>query len=135
MSGVSFVVCESEMRTFAGRRFDVDWFALRLRLPLVLRGTCALLSIPRSRLERECRSPLEPFGVFAIFLSAMAMYAPQLVRMFCAFAGALPRPTLISRPFCQLTHCPRVHSVTVVHSVFRVSLMLNAKCKVHVMAS
>ena len=69
MSGVSFVVCESEMRTFAGRRFDVDWFALRLRLPLVLRGTCALLSIPRSRLERECRSPLEPFGMFAIFLS------------------------------------------------------------------
>ena len=65
MSGVSFVVCESEMRTFAGRRFDLDWFALRLRLPLVLRGTCALLSIPRSRLERECRSPLEPFGVFA----------------------------------------------------------------------
>ena len=115
---MSFVVCESETRTFADRRFDVDWFALRLRLPLVLRGTCALLSIPRSRLERECRSPLEPFGVFAIFLSAMAMYAPQLVRMLYAFAGALPRPTLISRPFCQLTHCPRVHSVTVVHSVF-----------------
>ena len=58
------MVCESETRTsqaFAVRRFHVEWLALRLRLPLVLRGTCALLSIPRSRLERECRSPLEPF--------------------------------------------------------------------------
>ena len=65
-----FVVCESETRTsqaFAVRRFHVEWLALRLRLPLVLRGTCALLPIPRSRLERECRSLLEPFGVFAIF--------------------------------------------------------------------
>ena len=90
-----------------------------------------LSPIPRSGLERDCRSLLEPFWRVRNFLSAMAMYAPQLVRMLYAFAGALPRPTLISRPFRQLTHCHRVHSVT----VFCVSLMLNAKCKVHVMAS
>ena len=70
-SGVSFVVCESETRTFqtlAGRRFDVEWLALCLRLPSVLaRYMCASFPYHARGSSASVARCLSHFGVFAIF--------------------------------------------------------------------
>ena len=68
---------------------------------------------PRSRLERDCCSQLEPFWrVRVFFLRWRCMLRTDVAGCLTPFAGALPRPTLISRPIRRTNRCVNLYGST-----------------------
>ena len=106
---------DSRRAQFAHGQESVQGVPLSLRSALALfvwpcEVRALFLPIPRSGLERDCCSRLEPFWrVRVFFLRWRCMLRTDVAGCLKPFAGALPRPTLISRPIRRTNRCVKLY--------------------------